>query len=547
MTLKFKPHTVSIAFISLVVFTLLTINPGCKKHDIKWDLERINPVDSTNITINPSGSPSVNTVSISNINQNSAIVNGEIISLGNSAVTEHGHCWATSTYPTISDSKTTLGSMSNLGTYSSSLNGLNNNSTYFVRAYATNSSGTAYGNQISFTAGQNTYAPIVTTGPVNNITAISATAPGTITDLGGSTITQHGHCWSTSASPTISDSKTTLGSITNTVNFNSNLTSLEPNTTYYIRAFATNGSATSYSNQISFTTLGLWSSIGQLSGITFNNNAMLVLSFNNVWLVGDNVWNWDGNNWNTIGSPNNLNLKAIHGTSSNNIWVIDANNGIWKWNGATWTQFQTCGFLGDFNDLLAFGNSIVIGGTINSGPGLCISTNNGTSWTQENSTCSGGNCNGFVDMDGTSMNNIWVGAGSSVNNGVQGTVLFNGVSWSSNEYMYNIQCLSTLSSSIAFATSAPNSGFWHPTIYKYNGGWTQITNPTGMDMNSSYTPIDAVSSNEIWFGSDKIYNYDGVSWTEETGSISNNIKIIQMLNNNEGFAVTGNGTILRRE
>ena len=132
MTLKFKSHTVSIAFISLVAFILLMINPGCKKHNIKWDLDRINQNDSVNFVLVPNGAPLVNTTNISSITQSSAIVSGEIISLGNSTITQHGHCWATSTYPTISDSKATLGSMSNLGTYSSSLNGLNNNTQFRI-------------------------------------------------------------------------------------------------------------------------------------------------------------------------------------------------------------------------------------------------------------------------------------------------------------------------------------------------------------------------------------------------------------------------------
>lgn len=254
MTLKFKPHTVSIAFISLVVFTLLLINPGCKKHDIKWDLERINPIDSTNSTINPQGSPTVNTISISNITQNSAIVSGELTDQGNSTITQHGHCWATTSNPTTSNSNTTLGATSNTGNFSSNLSGLISNTSYYVRAYATNSSGTAYGNQINFTAGQNTYAPIVTTGSVNNITAISASVPGTITDLGGSTITQHGHCWSSSSNPTISNSKTTLGFTSTIGSFNSNISNLNPITTYYIRTYATNNTGTAYGNQVSCTT-----------------------------------------------------------------------------------------------------------------------------------------------------------------------------------------------------------------------------------------------------------------------------------------------------
>jgi len=80
-----------------------------------------------------------------------------------------------------------------------------------------------------------------------------------------------------------------------------------------------------------------------------------------------------------------------------------------------------------------------------------------------------------------------------------------------------------------------------------NGVWSRIDLPSGAQANWGYTPIDAVSSDEVWFGSDKIYKYNGNSWIEETASIDDNIMIIQMLNTNEGFAVTGNGTILKRQ
>ena len=54
------------------------------------------------------------------------------------------------------------------------------------------------------------------------------------------------------------------------------------------------------------------------------------------------------------------------------------------------------------------------------------------------------------------------------------------------------------------------------------------------------------ASNEMWFGSDKIYKYNGSGWAEETGTVGSEIQMIRMLNANEGFAVTGNGTILKR-
>ena len=81
----------------------------------------------------------------------------------------------------------------------------------------------------------------------------------------------------------------------------------------------------------------------------------------------------------------------------------------------------------------------------------------------------------------------------------------------------------------------------------YSGKHNDIDLPSSIQANSGYTPINAISSNEVWFGSDKVYKYNGSVWTEETGSIGDNVKIIQMLNANVGFAVTGNGTILKRQ
>ena len=93
---------------------------------------------------------------------------------------------------------------------------------------------------------------IAATSAATSITSTTATSGGNITSDGGSAITARGVCWSTSANPTISDSKTTDGGATGT--FISNLTGLSPGTLYYVRAYATNAVNTVYGTQISFTT-----------------------------------------------------------------------------------------------------------------------------------------------------------------------------------------------------------------------------------------------------------------------------------------------------
>jgi uncharacterized protein (TIGR02145 family) len=93
----------------------------------------------------------VNTGSILNATQSTLDIEGEITELGGYEVLQHGHCWSTSSNPTISDSKTELGSTSSTGTYVSSLSGLSSGTTYYVRAYATNGDGTVYGNEVEYT------------------------------------------------------------------------------------------------------------------------------------------------------------------------------------------------------------------------------------------------------------------------------------------------------------------------------------------------------------------------------------------------------------
>jgi uncharacterized protein (TIGR02145 family) len=93
--------------------------------------------------------PTVSTTDILDITMDSAMSGGEITDDGGSEVTARGVVWSTSEHPMTHDSKTTDGSGS--GTFTSVLTGLQPDKIYYVRAYATNSSGTGYGNQVSFT------------------------------------------------------------------------------------------------------------------------------------------------------------------------------------------------------------------------------------------------------------------------------------------------------------------------------------------------------------------------------------------------------------
>lgn len=174
---------------------------------------------------------------------------GNITSDGGAAVTARGVCWSTTTAPMITGSKTTDGA--GTGVFTSSLTSLLPNTLYYLRAYATNANGTVYGNEVTFTTTQ-AAAVALTTTAATGIATTAATAGGNITSDGGLLITARGICWSTTTAPTISNSKTSDG--TGTGVFSSSITGLQPNTKYYVRAYATNLLGTTYGNEMSFTT-----------------------------------------------------------------------------------------------------------------------------------------------------------------------------------------------------------------------------------------------------------------------------------------------------
>jgi len=201
----------------------------------------------------PNTLASISTTAISNISHTTATSGGAISSNGGATITASGVCWSTTQNPTTTNSKTTDGTVT--GSFTSSITGLIANTTYYVRAYAINSVGTAYGSEVSFTTSQVQTIPILTTTGATNISQTTATSGGTISSNGGATITASGVCWSTTQNPTTTNSKTTDG--TTTGSFTSSISGLIANITYYVRAYAINNIGTAYGNEISFKTLDI--------------------------------------------------------------------------------------------------------------------------------------------------------------------------------------------------------------------------------------------------------------------------------------------------
>ena len=131
--------------------------------------------------------------------------------------------------------------------------------------------------------------PTVTTASTTSITATTATGNGNITSLGAPNPTQHGHCWSLTASPTTANFKTEKGAASATGAYTSALTNLIPNTTYYIRAYATNTVGTAYGSELSFTTLPKTLTISgsfTVSNKIYNGNNSASFASNSLVLSG---------------------------------------------------------------------------------------------------------------------------------------------------------------------------------------------------------------------------------------------------------------------
>jgi hypothetical protein len=202
--------------------------------------------------------PSVSIDLPRNITATGATFSGMILAIGKDRITSHGFCWSVSPNPTISNSKSNLGDCAIPKAFESEATGLESGKTYYVRAYAQNSAGISYSaTEHHFTTVDPSIPPEVSTGAVSSITTSSAKVGGSVSNLGHTAgVTKHGHVWNISPNPTTSSmlNLTNHGVLHQTGSFTSDLDALSPNTTYYVRAYATNAAGTAYGEARSFKT-----------------------------------------------------------------------------------------------------------------------------------------------------------------------------------------------------------------------------------------------------------------------------------------------------
>ena len=205
--------------------------------------------------------PTLTTTNVTSLSFSTASSGGNISSDGGAAVTERGIVWSTTSTPIIGGSGVfkAMNGASGIGSFVSTMDALVFGQNYYVRAYATNSMGTAYGNEVTYTIPMPSL-PVISTVNVTSITNNSASSGGNVVS-DGFPVMGRGICWSTSPSPTIYGSYTSDGASLGV--YSSSLTGLTASTTYYVRAYVVsdisgygfnNPADVTYGNEVSFST-----------------------------------------------------------------------------------------------------------------------------------------------------------------------------------------------------------------------------------------------------------------------------------------------------
>lgn len=190
-----------------------------------------------------------------------ATVSGYIHQMGSTVVDSRGFCISQASNPNLTNSTVTIDG-NGTGSFSHSFSNLQPQTTYHVRAYGTNSSGTYYGDDISFKL--NDKVPTVSTLQATGITQIIAYGGGDVINDGGSPVTERGVLISKQPNLIyVGPGPNVIQAGSGTGSFNVTFDSLWADTTYFIRAYAKNAVGVGYGNTISFHTLSSPFTVGQ--------------------------------------------------------------------------------------------------------------------------------------------------------------------------------------------------------------------------------------------------------------------------------------------
>ncbi len=193
--------------------------------------------------------PTVTINDVRDITLNSAVIEAEITDDGGEEVITNGICWSETINPTLSDNCIELNSSSN--EFTATITGLEQSTTYYVRAYAENRAGTAYSpNRNFFTLGINT--PEIATNNPQEIGYFDAVIGGTVLDNSGSALTETGVCYSKFEMPGFADN--CVATDIPQTDFAVTITGLEHSTNYFVRAYATNQNGSAFGDDVMIST-----------------------------------------------------------------------------------------------------------------------------------------------------------------------------------------------------------------------------------------------------------------------------------------------------
>ncbi len=309
--------------------------------------------------------PIVTTDSVIKITGTSALGYGNLTNEGYDPNVIGGFCYSTSPNPTTSDSvvyvydssatppnSNIVGYTGGTGPFNVAIIGLTPNTTYFLKAYSTNAAGTSYGSQIQFTT-SNVTLPVVRTDSVSDIYTTQPTVEGfgTIISDGNDPQTSVGFCYSQSPNPSLADSSNIATNYSNSGPFYTYL-GLNPYTTYYARAYATNAAGTVYGTQKKFTTSNCTNTCDNRIDSVIPGYATSGQTLN-ITIIGENThflapglvvhFDFDSDNNSSINSIKiknnthmivNVTIPSDISTNAYNVSVNDAVDGLYSYNGS---------------------------------------------------------------------------------------------------------------------------------------------------------------------------------------------------------------------
>ncbi len=259
--------------------------------------------------------PEVLTLSASALGSSRLIAQGSVENEGPTPVVRRGFCWSLQPMPSIINNHSELGA--GTGSLYDTLGPLEAGRQYFVRAYASNAAGTAYGEEFSITTGNASAGslPAVSGLQVQYNDGLFAYSGGNVTDAGSFPVTSRGVCWAIGTTPNINHSFSVNGE--GTGSFSSTIHSLMPDAVYRVRAWACSDAGIQYGEVYQFTS----DDFPEIKTLTaFSIGAENAMAGTEILDFGRHSKLIYGTCWSTQPNPDTSSSRSIDSTYGGNSW-----------------------------------------------------------------------------------------------------------------------------------------------------------------------------------------------------------------------------------